>query len=113
MDDVRGVVQHGDAGETNHSHREPGAELEAEHCAANHRDQRQDKAPHEHGAQEGEILARAMGHEHEAARAKRGNQGGAVDSARSLCIGDIEQRHEDQGFRNHVGRIGEVLHADR
>ena len=31
----------------------------------------------------------------------------------ALRVGDVEQRHEDQRFRDHVGAVGEVLHADR
>ena len=31
----------------------------------------------------------------------------------ALRIGDVEQGHENQRFRNHVRAVGEVLHADR
>ncbi len=49
---------------------------------------------------------------HETAGAQRGDQCGAVDGARRLRVGDVEQRHEDQRFGNDVRPVGEILHAD-
>jgi hypothetical protein len=113
VDDVRRVVQHRRAGEADHQHREPGAQLEAEYGGADDRDQREHAAPHQDRAQEREVPARAVRDEHQAAGAEDRDQRGAVDRARRLRIGDVQQRHEDQRLGQHVHRIGEVLHAER
>jgi len=50
-----------------------------------------------------------MGNEHQSAGPKCGDQNGAVDGARGLRVGEVQERKRYQSLGDHVDRVGEVL----